>query len=240
MEQIARIGASASVLGLKVLWEVKERSGPGGIWVPKTRVKNVVTTFGVNALAGAPSGTYTPPLYLVINQAGTTLTSVYSSGVTSISTVADPTLGGDTKLVLGVGTANQETVTFTGKSGTGPFTFTLSPATLNPHTSGDLVTRLPLAGDTIASITSEAQYDPTFAAGLRLVQTANFSPGSGQNTMQFFIAGIQATNVLFAQTGLADTQGIGTGNLHNLAVLGYNHNNTNDVEIDVTWTMVGL
>lgn len=225
-------------IGARVVWEVKEFSG--GVWVPRVRVKNVVTNYGVNALASAPSGTYVPPLYLVINQASTVLSTSYSAGVTSIQTAADPTIGGDTSLVLGVGTANQETVAFSAKTGTGPFTFTLSSATSNSHTSGDLVTRVPLAADTIASIASEAQYDPTFAAGQRLIQTSSFSPTSGENTMQFFIAGIQATNVVFAQTGLADTQDIGTGNLHNLAVLGYNHNNTNDVEIDVTWTVIGL
>lgn len=232
-----RIGLKTGI-GAKVVWEVKERQG--GLWVPKVKVKNVVTTYGVNALAGAPSGTYTPPLYLVINQASTTLNATYSAGVTSIVTAADPTLGGDTQLVLSVGTVNQETVTFNAKTGTGPYTFTLSSATANPHNSGDLVTRAPVAGDTIASIASEAQYDPTNAPNQRLLQTANYSPGPGQNTMQFFFAGITATNVLFAQTGLADTLTVGTGNLHNLASLGYNHNNTNDVEIDVTWTITGL
>jgi hypothetical protein len=226
-------------LGARVVWEVRERT-PDGMWVSKVKVKNVVTSFGVNALATAPAGTYIPPLYLVINQASTTLSSGYSTGATSIVTVADPTLSGDTQLVLSVGSVNQEVVPFSLKTGTGPYTFTLSTATVNPHSLGDIVTRNPLSTDTIASITSEAQYDPTYAAGLRLLQTSSYSPGAGQNTMQFFIAGIQATNMLFAQTGLSDASAVGAGNLHNLAVLGYNHTNTNDVEIDVTWTIIGL
>lgn len=225
-------------IGAAVNWVIKERSG--GLWVAKRQVKNLLTTFGLTAFASAPSATYTPPLYLVIDQAATTLNFSYSPGVTSIVTAADPTLGGDTQLVLSPATASQETVTFSSKSGSGPFTFALSSATVNSHTLGDLVVRAPTANDTVSSVVSEAQYDPVNAPNQRLVQTSNFSPGSGQNTMQFFFAGITATNVLFSHVGLSDTQTVGTGNLHNYAALGYNHTNTNDVEIDVTWTLVGL
>lgn len=227
-------------IGAAVHWVVKEREPGGGLWVPKRKFKNLLTTYGVTAFASAPSGTYTPPLYLVIDTASTTLNFSYGTGVTSIVTAADPTLGGDTQLILSPGSASQETVTFSSKTGTGPYTFNLTAGTANTHNAGDLVVRAPTSADTVASVVSEAQYDPTNAPSQRLLQTANYSPASGQNTMQFFFAGITATNLLFAHVGLADTQTIGTGNLHNYAALGYNHNNTNDVEIDVTWTVTAL
>jgi hypothetical protein len=216
-------------------WVVLEREQ--GLWVPKVKRKNILTQFGLTGIASAPSGTYTPPVYLVIDSTHTALTATYSSGVTSIQTTADPTLVGDTQLVLGVGLASQETVTFTAKSGSGPYTFTLSPATVNSHTSGDPVVRAVTANDTLASVVTEAQYDPTFAPGLRAIQAANYSPAIGQNTMQFFISGIQATNLFFAHVGLADAPGVGAGSLHNYASFGYNHTNVNDIEIDITWTM---
>lgn len=231
MEDRIRIGAAVS-------WVVKEKES--GLWVPKKKFKNLLTTYGITAFASAPSGVYTPPLYLVIDNASTTLSGTYSSGTTTIVTAGDPTVGGDTQLVLGVGLASQETVSFSSKTGSGPYTFTLSSPTTQPHTAGDLVVRAPTAGDTVASVLSEAQYDPTNAPGQRLVQTSNYSPASGQNTMQFFFAGVTATNLLFAHVGLADTQTVGTGNLHNYAALGYNHTTTNDVEIDVTWTVTGM
>lgn len=227
-----------STITIEVGWLLKERKS--GLWVPQIYRKNLVTTYGITALAGAPSGTYTPPVYLVIDTTSTTLAASYSPGVNSITTQTDPTIAGDTQLVLGVGLATQETVTFTAKSGSGPYTWTLSSATTNSHTSGDAVVRAPTSSDTITSVLSEAQYDPTYAAGLRAPQTANYSPGTGQNTMQFFIAGVQATNVYFAHVGLSETQSVGSGNLHNYAAFGYNHNNTNDVEIDVTWTFTAV
>lgn len=224
-------------LKVAVGWLVKERNPVSGLWEPKLHRYNLLTTYGLTAFASAPSGGYLAPVYLVIDQSNTTLSSNYSPGATSIQTAADPTIVGDTQLVLSVGQVTQETVTFSAKSGSGPYTFTLTGSTANSHSSGDFVVRAVTTGDTLSSVLSEAQFDPTYFSGQRLLQTANYSPASGQNTMQFFFAGIQATNLFFAHVGLADSVTIGQGNLHNYASFGYNHNNTNDVEIDVTWVV---
>lgn len=221
-----------------VLWVVKERVR--GLWVVKRETHNVVTAYGTTALALAPGGGYLPPTYLVIETTQTTLAASYSSGVNAIQLAGDPTQAGDTQLVLSLNTANQETVTFTSKSGTGPYTFNLSANTGFPHNSGDYATRAPVSSDTMANVVAEAQYDPTNAPGLRSPMSSSYSPATGQGTMQFFLAGITATNLFFAHVGLADASAVGAGNLHNYAALGYNHNNTNDVEIDVTWTVTGL
>lgn len=218
-----------------VLWVIKERKS--GLWVVEQAVYNKITNFGLTAFASAPSGTYNAPIYLVIDTASTTMANTYLAGVSSIQTTADPTVSGDTQLDLGVGLASQETVTFSSKSGTGPFTFALTALTVNGHSVDDPVVRTPAAGDTIASVLSEGQYDSTYFAGKREPITSSFSPATGQNTSQYFIAGTQATNLFFAHVGLADSISIGGGNLHNYTSLGYNHNNTNDVEIDVTYVV---
>lgn len=221
----------------EVLWVVKERRD--GLWVVVHEFYNTITNYGITALSGAPFGGYIAPFYLLIDTADTTMQSTYAPGVTQIVTNGDPTVAGDSQLDLSIGLATQETVTFNAKAGTGPFTWTLASGTLNNHTAGDPVVRTPTGADTLASVLGEGQYDPTYAAGKRLPVTASFSPSTGQTTGQYFIAGIQATNLLFAHVGLADSLTIGQGNLHNYATLGYNHNNTNDVEIDVTYALVG-
>lgn len=225
-------------LGASVHWVLKERIN--GLWVPKTKTKNLLTSYGLTAFASAPSGGYTPPIYLVIETTETTFNASFVSGVTSISTVGDPTLGGDTQLVLDPNTAFQETVTFSSKTGTGPYTWVLTAGTAYAHASGAYVVRAPATIDTMASVIAEAQFDPTYSPSARAQQTASYSPAPGQNTMQFFIAGTQATNTYFAHVGLADALTIGQGNLHNYAAFGYSHNNTNDVEVDVTWTVTAI
>lgn len=227
-------------IGVMVRWVVKVRRRRGGLWVPVHDFYNLVTDYGLTALSAAPSGNYTPPIYLVINTASTTLAAQANQGATSVSLNADPTLAGDTQLVLSVGLAAQETVTFVSKSGSGPYSFVLqAPYPSNTHPASDPVVRAPTASDTMASVTAEAQYDPTFNPNKRSAMTASFSPGTGQNTMQFFLSGTTATNLFFAHVGLADKLTIGAlnTNLHNYAPLGYNHNNTDDVEIDVTYTV---
>jgi hypothetical protein len=219
----------------EVLWVVKERRS--GLWIVQHTMYNKITNFGLTAFASAPSGSYIAPIYLVIDNANTTMANTYLAGVSSVQTVGDPTVAGDTQLDLSVGLASQETVTFSSKSGTGPFTWTLSANTVNSHSSGDPVVRTPTAADTVASVLGESQYDPVYFVNSREPITSAFSPATGQNTSQYFIAGIQATNLFFAHVGLADSLTIGTGNLHNYASLGYNHNNTNDVEIDVTYVV---
>lgn len=224
-------------IGVSVEWAIKEKQC--GDWVVVRRFHNLVTNYGLTALAAAPAGAYTNPIYLVINSKYTTIPIQANPGDTSVVLVADPTLSGDTQLVLSVGTGAQEIVTFTGKSGTGPYTFTLSAALINTHPVNDPVVRQVSANDTIAAVTAEMQYDPTYNPSGRAAMTASFSPAVAQNTMQFFFSGLTATNIFFSHIGLADQQVIGAlnTNLHNYAALGYNHNNTNDLEIDVTYTL---
>lgn len=224
-----------SKVHVEVYWTVKERKS--GLWVVEHEFVNKITNYGQTAMAGAPFGGYIAPIYLVIDNAMTTMANTYLAGAASIQTVGDPTVAGDTQLDLSVGLSSQETVTFSSKTGTGPFTFNLTALTVNGHSSGDPVVRTPTFADTIASVLGESQYDPTYFAGKREPVTSSFSPATGQYTGQYFIAGIQATNLFFAHVGLADSISIGGGSLHNYASLGYNHNNTNDVEIDVTYVL---
>jgi hypothetical protein len=224
-------------IGVSVRWLLKERQN--GLWVPVRAFHNLVTNYGLTAMAAAPAGAYTPPIYLVIDTAYTTMYSQANAGTSTVQLAADPTVAGDTQLVLSVGLASQETVTFTGKSGTNPVVFTLSANLVNTHSTGDPVVRAVTANDTMASVLSEAQYDPTNNPNKRSALTSNYSPGNAQSTMQFFLSGQTATNLFFAHVGLADNSTIGAPNtnLHNYAALGYNHNNTNDLEIDVTYTL---
>lgn len=223
--------------GVSVGWVVKERDPLSGVWVPVAETHNIVTNYGLTAFAGAPSGNYIAPVYLVIDSSYTTFSTGYSSGVSSVQIAANPTVAGDTQLTLGTGLASQEVITFTSITGSGPYTVAISGTTTQPHSSGDPVTRTPRGVDTITSVVTEVQFDPTFFANQRKLQTANYSPGLGQNTMQFFMSGLELTNVFLSHVGLSETVTVGQGNLHNWADLGYNHNNTNDIEVDVTWTI---
>lgn len=221
-----------------VEWVIKERQN--GLWVVQHRIKNIQTTFGSTALALAPGGGYLAPTYMVIETTKAQIQSGGPPGTTSFMTDTDPTTAGDGSLVLGVGLSTQETVTFSSKTGTGPYTWTTS-ASVNTHNPGEFVVRPALASDTMAQVINEAQYDSTNAPNQRAFTSGNYSPGTGQGTVQFYFSGLAATNLFFAHVGLADQQkipGVGT-NLHNYAALGYNHNNTNDLEIDVTFTLTG-
>lgn len=220
-----------------VLWTVKERQN--GVWVPVHTFYNLVTDFGLSALAAAPSGLYTPPTFLVIDTASTTMYDQANPGDTLVQLFADPTISGDNTLVLSVGLPAEETVTILSSSGSNPTIFNLTNPIVNTHLVNDPVVRGPMAGDTMSAVLSEAQYDPTFDANNRAQMTAAFSPGLGQSTMQFFLSGTTATNLFFAHVGLADQRVIGAinTNLHNYAALGYNHTSTNDVEIDVLYTL---
>jgi hypothetical protein len=222
-------------VGVSVHWTIKERRS--GSWVVVREFSNLVTDYGLTALSGAPANVYTAPIYLVIETSNTTHSSTDNAGQNLVHLTADPTISGDTQLVLSVGIAAEETVTFSSKSGTGPFTFTCTGNLTNSHPAADPAVRAAHVGDSMSSVLVEAQYDPTFDAGNRATLTSSYSPGTGQNTAQFFLAGITATNVFFAHVGMADARPTGSGHLHNYASLGYSHNNTNDLEIDVAWTL---
>lgn len=220
-----------------VKWVVKELQN--GLWVPQKQIYNLVTEYGLTAYAAAPSGQYTPPTYLVIDQSYVTMYAVANAGDTFVQLSGDPTITGDTQLVLSVGLASQETVTISSISGSTPTTAYLTAPLVNSHASGDPVVRQVSSGDTMGSILSEAQYDSAYAPNTRMAMTSSYSPGTGQNTMQFFFSGATASNLMFAHVGLTDQPLIGAinANLHNYAPLGYNHTNTNDIEIDVTYLL---
>lgn len=226
-------------VGLGVIWTVNEVEH--GILIPKVKRKNLFTNYGLTALASAIGGGYSPPAYLAINTIYSTLYHSVSPGDTTVQANGNPTQTGDNQLVLGAGTVNQEVVTFSAVSGAGPYTYTLTaPYPVNSHPVSDPFTRQVLVTDTMAQLTSEAQYDPTYAAGLRAYRTAGYSAGVGQYTMQFYFSGTTLTNIYCITLGLTDQAVIGAtnANLHNEVVLGYNHNNTNDVEIDINLTLI--
>jgi hypothetical protein len=220
-------------------WLIKEREE--GLWVPKRQFHNLLTNYGITAHAAAPSGQYTPPIYLVLNSVYTTFNLATLAGVTSVQLNGDPTLTGDTQLVLSAGLSAQEVVTITGPATVvgGVSTFSLTAPTVNAHALGDPVVREVTTNDTMAVVTNELQYDPIYNANTRMAMSAAYSGGTGMNTMQFFFAGSALTNAFISHVGLTEQAAIGAmnANLHNYAPLGYNHNNTNDVEIDVNYAL---
>jgi len=224
---LARLQAEYSAI-----WTIKEKVGD--IWIPRLQRKNILTTYGLTAFSSAAGNSYIPPNYLIINQAYTTYTATTAPGATSVTLDTDPTLSGDTQLVLGAGLFTQEVVTFNAISGTGPFTYTLTAPTVNSHTIADPCTRNVTVNDTVATMTPEASYDSTNAPGMRLQSTSGYSSGPGNFILQFYMTGTQAQTVYFMTIGLADTQAQGTGNLHNVFILGFNNTGLgNDLEIDV-------
>lgn len=197
----------------------------------------VRTNYGMTALAAAVQGGYLPPLYLVLMNNGSTMFATANAGVTSIQTNQAVHLTGDTQIVLSPGLSTQETVTWTGVSGTGPYTYTLSAATTQNHPAGDPVCRLPLSTDTMASVVNEVAYDSTNFPNLRLASVAGYSTGNGQWTMQFYYTGIQASTYIMT-VGLSDSATIGQGNLHAQLIIATDHTFQNvstasDIEIDV-------
>ena len=100
-------------LNTSFVWTVKERDPETGLFVPKLTRKNIQTNYGMTAYAGAFQGTYTPPIYMVIDGFAPTISSI--TGTTLIlSASQQPTLSSDTQLVLSVGSASQEVASFTG------------------------------------------------------------------------------------------------------------------------------
>lgn len=227
-----------SRLRTSFVWTVKERDPETGLFIPKLTRKNIQTNYGMTAYAGAFQGSYTPPIYMVIDGFAPTISSI--SGTTLVLTAASqPTLGSDSQLVLSIGSANQEVLSFTGSpvAGSGTYTYTLSSSPTLSHNVGDICVRNPTANDTMSVIMSEQQYDSTNFPNMRMQSVGGYSNGTASWTMQFFFTGAQAL-VEFATVGLADANTLGSGNLHNLLVLGYNHTGTtNDLELDVSLTL---
>jgi hypothetical protein len=199
--------------------------------------QGTLTAYGLSALASAVQGNYTPPLYLVIENNGSTLFSLVNLGDTTLETNARVDLTGDTQLVVGAGTTNEEVLPFSAVTGTGPYTYTLSSAATKSHAASDPICRLPLASDTMLQVQSEQQYDSVNDPGQRLKSVSGYASGSGQWTMQFFLTGIEASTFLMT-IGLSDSPIIGQGNLHLHATYGKDHtyvqaNGGVDLELDV-------
>ncbi len=229
-------------------WRVYRLNHKGGLLVRELVLvrKNIQTNYGLTAYAGAfqpTQSSYVAPQWLGISTKYAQLQSAYGSGVTSLSLDIDPTQAGDSgataQLVLGVGTANQETVSWTAKSGTGPYTFTVG-STTKSHALHDPVVRAPQLTDTLSQFPSELEYDHTNFPNQRMQSQGGYSAGTANWTTQFYITGSQALNggtaQLFGMVGLFDSGTVAAGNLHNELALGFNHTQGNDVEIDVSLT----
>jgi hypothetical protein len=228
-----------SALKSACLWTIKERDADTGLFIPRKRGKNLQTSAGLTAYAGAFGGSYTAPTWLVLDSFAPTLTSAIAAGATSLTLSAQADMVGDTQLVLSLGLVSQETVSFSlvTNNGDGTFSYSLSAPTTNAHASGDRCARQVLASDTMANVQSEIQIDAVALPGQRAASTGGYSGGTGNFVMQFYITGGQGL-AYFASVGLADNVGIGLGNLHNHLILGYNHTAGNDVEVDVSLTLI--
>jgi hypothetical protein len=223
-----------------VLWVVREKlvypiSGRE-VWVPKARGKNIMTNYGLTALASAFGGTYTPPLYLVIDNFAGTIQNVGGilAGATSVQLDQQVHTTGDTQIVLGVGDASQETVAFSAYNA-GTHTYTIG-ACANAHAAGQGVVRAVLAADTLANVTGEIEYDHTNFPNARAASSGWLSTGTGNSTMQFFLTGDQALTT-WQTIGLSENATVGAGNLHNHLVLGYDHVSGNDALVDISLTL---
>jgi hypothetical protein len=225
---------------VKAKFEVKEKQ-PSGLYVPVLTRYNTFTNYGLTQLASVIGGQpYIAPQYLAIEDNGTAITNSggIAASATSCTAAANVIFSGDT-LILGVGTANQETVTGVSVTGTGPYTYHFTACTKS-HANGDLICRVPLQGDTIASLQSEQQYDSVNNPNQRMLSAAGYSTGTGVWVIQFYYNGAQAvssTAQYMTTVGLCDSISVGDGNLHDHVALGYDHSSGSDVEIDVTITL---
>jgi hypothetical protein len=225
-------------LVVRAIWTIKEK-----VWLPVSHRwvmqpvfedHNLFTNDGLTQLAAFFSGSGTPPAYLVIdNKSGKITDTTLSIGATTVhvDTIVDE--ASDTQLVLDNGGANEETVTFSARSGSGPYTYTVS-ATTKSHALNQYVVRNPRIADNLASIQSEVQYSPTIFPGKRSPRRGFYSTGNGNGTMQFMLTGSEA-NVRFESLGLSESDTVGAGLLHNHIAVGYDHSTTGtDVEVDVS------
>lgn len=221
---------------VRVGWSIKQRKS--GVWVPVWEGHNLMTEFGLTGLASAFGGLYDPPIYLVIDDFSASIQNVgtLSAGATSVTLDERVDEDGDEEIVLGVGTANEEARPFSAVTGSGPYIYTIS-ATAHDHAHGDLVCRQPMETDTIDSIQSEIQYSPIAFPGKRAIKSGNgFSSGTGNHVMSFFITGGQAIGT-WMSLGTSESPNIGDGNLHNHLVVGFDHEEGNDTQIDISLTL---
>lgn len=220
---------------MKTIWTIKEQRN--GLWVPVLQRTNVTTTYGLSNLAALGMGAGVLPQYLLVDNFFATLDTGVSVGALSVTASQPVHLSGDTQLVLSGGGLNQETVTFSSAvtNTDGSCTYTIAATTQN-HFVGDYVCRAPLATDVVSTIQTEMQVDPIVLPGNRLQYISGFPNGTGAYVLQFAVTGTQAVGVIMG-CGLVDTSGIGTGNLHNHVVYGYNHQYGVDIEVDIQLTI---
>ncbi len=140
-------------IALRCKWEVKKRNPLTGLYDVQLTRYNIWTNYGLTALAGALNGSYLAPQYLEIENNGTGITNAsgITAGATSCTATTNVLEAGDTQIILGVGTANQETVGGVTVSGTGPYSYSFTACTKS-HANGDPLCRVPLAADTTSSL----------------------------------------------------------------------------------------
>jgi hypothetical protein len=238
MDMMRTLASLASRIKLSCIWTVKERDPKTGLYIPVLQRKNIFTNYGLTALSAVPGGqTYTAPIYLELenNSAAITNAGGISASATSCTAATDILEAGDTQLILGIGTANQETVTGASVSGTGPYTYSFAACTKS-HANGDPICRVPLPADTVSTLQSEWQYDSVNNPNQRMPSVAGYSTGTGVWVSQWYYNGAQAIGNM-TTIGMCDSPTVGSGNLHNHVALGYVHTASNDVEIDGTLTL---
>jgi hypothetical protein len=220
------------------IWLIKEIDPKTKRVVSTIKKKNIMTSYGLSALASALNGGYTPPIYLVIENTTTTLYTQANIGDSQVQLNARVDITGDNQLVLDPGLGSQETVTYTSVTGSSaPYTYALSGTVANTHANGNTVCRNVNINDTMSSVQSEVQYDPVNYPNQRSASASGYSTGAGVWTVQFYMSG-QIAQQYFTICGLADSITLGQGNLHNHFVLGLNRNgSTNDIEIDAIITI---
>src|SRR5271157_777434 len=220
------------------LWTIREIDPKTKRVISEIKKKNIMTSYGLSALAGALNGGYSPPLYLVIENTTTTLYATANIGDSQVLTNDRVDISGDTQLVLDPGLGSQEVVTYTSVTGSSaPYTYALSGTVANTHATGNTVCRNVSINDTMSSVQNEVQYDSTNYPNQRSASPSGYSTGTGVWTVQFYMSG-QISQQLFTICGLADNITLGQGNLHNHFVLGLDRNgSTNDIEIDAVITI---
>lgn len=231
------LASADSRVHAEAIWTLKKRNA-SGLFVPVFSKKNIITNYGLSALASAIGGGYAPPQYLVIDNFYTTLSSTASIGNSTIHTVAQWDTPGDTILYLEPGTANQEIRTYAGgMTGSGPYNYPLTAPVSILHNSGSKVVRSPMIADTLADVQSEQQFDAANSPGLRAQAAAGYSTGVGNWTMQFYFTSTQA-NFFLMTLALSENPNVGAGNIHNHIIFAYDNTaGASDLEIDVSLTL---
>lgn len=233
-------------IGVGCIWTVKEKVtlpiSHKEIWHPVLERKNTFTTDGLSSLASAISGNYIPPVYLILASNYATVAFTTAVAATSITLSSQVDQPGDTQIVLSIGLANQETVTFSSVvvSVDTTVTYTLTTPCVYVHNVGEQCARQAMAGDTMNNILGETEYDPANSPLTRATSMSGYSGGAGNWIIQFYFVLGQAT-MYISDIGLTENPAIGSGTLHNHVVLGYDHTSaSSDVEIDGSLTLTNI